>query len=347
MHAHISRPVIKLAPHKVLTDEIIDDIRAHHPTHEKIGSIPRHLIKSGVRSRYFSHPIDSPFVGGDAGIAKRTAQAYADAVDMAEAAARQLLTEQDMAPEKVDVLVTSHSVSGGRLPGIDIPLAERLGLRPNVRRIPLSTVACAGGAITMARAADMLMARPNDTVLGVVSEPLSTTYHHADTDIQSMIFKGLFGDAAAAFLATSTPRGPGVRIEDTLEYRLPRSQQAYFTRPDSEVVHFGSTKISLTAVRACLPELQSWVAGQPTDVPVIHTGSPGIINSVAHALGRDEPAARHAHASLAELGNIGGSAVIDGLLRVHDDPPAPGSSVTVVSFGPGFVMAANRGIWCS
>ncbi|MEW1672031.1 PhlD [Streptomyces noursei] len=347
MRAHISRPVIRLAPHKVLTEEVIDDIRTHHPLHEKIRSIPRHLTKSGVHTRYFSHPIDSPFVGGTAGITDRTAQAYADAVDMAEAAARQLLAEQAVDPEEVDVLVTSHSVSGGRLPGVDIPLAERLGLRPNVRRIPLSTVACAGGATTIARAADMLAARPDDTILGVVTEPLSTTYSHADKEVQDMIFKGLFGDAATAFLATSASRGPGLRVEDTLEYRLPHSQQAYFTLPGDDAVHFGSTKASLKAVQACLPELRSWLAGQPTDVPVIHTGSPDIINSVARALGLDETAAYRSHASLAALGNIGGSAVLDVLSRVHDDPPAPGSKVTIVSFGPGFVMAANRGTWCA
>ncbi|MEJ8654813.1 PhlD [Streptomyces sp. MS1.AVA.3] len=388
-NAHVSRPVVVPAPHKVTTDEVIANIRRHHPTHEKIRTIPRHITRSGVRTRNFSHPIDSPYVGGSAvigartkqaadmaeaaarqllgehgltpeevdvlitygggsaDIGARTKQAYSDAVDMAEAAARQLLDEHDLAPEEVDVLITSNSVSGGKLPGVDIPLAERLGLRPNIRRIPLSTVACAGGATAIARAADMLAARPQDNVLCVVTEPLSTTYHHADTDVSHMIFKGLFGDAAAAFLATSAPIGPGVRIEDTLEFRLPESSNAYFTRPDASAVHFDSSKASLTAVKQCLPELQSWMAGWHTDIPVIHTGSPDIINSVAHALDLDERAARHAHASLAELGNVGGCAVLDVLARVHTDPPKPGDKVAIVSFGPGFVMVVCRGVWCS
>ncbi|MFF8902577.1 PhlD [Streptomyces lydicus] len=385
------------------TEEVIADICSHHPNHEKIRTIPRHITRSGVRTRFFSHPIDSPYVGGpavidartqqaysdaadvaeaaarrlldeqgvapedidvfltryfshqvdspylrgSADIGARSEQAYSDAVDMGEAAARRLLDEQGVAPEDVDIFVTSNSVSGGKIPGVDIPLAERLGLRTNIRRIPLSTVACAGGATAIALTADMLAAHPGKTVLAVVTEPLSTTYNHADTDVSNMIFKGLFGDGAAAFLGTTAPIGPGVRIEDSFEYRLPDSRDAYFTQNDAAAVHFGSTKRSLTAVRQCMPELRSWLAGRHIDVPVIHTGSPDIINTVAHALGLDDQAAHRSHTSLAELGNPGGIAVLDVLARVHADPPKPGSEVAIVAFGPGLVMAVCRGVWCS
>ncbi|KUL44769.1 hypothetical protein ADL22_12565 [Streptomyces sp. NRRL F-4489] len=350
--AYISRPAIALAPHKVLTEEIVNDIKAHHPTHPRIRTIPRHITRSAVGTRYFSHPLHSPYVGGAAdptiGITERTAQAYADAVDMAEAAARQLLDDQGVAPEEVDVLITSHSVSGGRLPGIDIPLADRLGLRPDVCRMPFSVVACAGGALAMARTADMLAARPDATVLSVVSEPLSTTYSHADHEISHMIFKGLFGDAAAAFLGTSTrPTTPSLRIDASFEYRLPTSAAAYFTRPDAAGVHFDSTAASLTAVKECLPKLTEWVRDWKTDIPIIHTGSPGIITATAHALGLDDQAARHSHNSLEQIGNVGGSAALDILARTHDAPPADGANVTVVAYGPGFYMAACRGVWCA
>ncbi|MFG2228015.1 3-oxoacyl-[acyl-carrier-protein] synthase III C-terminal domain-containing protein [Streptomyces sp. NPDC048644] len=342
-HAYVSHPAVVLAPHRVTTEEIIEDIRSHHPNHEKIKSIPRHLITSRVATRYFSNPL--PYVAGASNIGDRTARAYADALAMAEAAAQKALAEHHVDPAAVDVLITSNSVSGGIIPGIDIPLASNLGLRPDVRRIPLNTVACTGGALALARAKDMLAAWPDATVLVVISEPLSTTYNHRDTEVATMIFKGLFGDAAAAAVVTSKPLGAGLRIDSTLEYRLPDSAQAYFTRPDETGVHFESTKISLTAVKRTVPRLGEWMRGWQADVPVIHTGSPDIIRTVNSCLGLDEKASRHAYASLEECGNLGGVSIFDVLSRTHSEPPSDGDKTVIVAFGPGFTMTACRGIW--
>lgn len=349
---HLSRPEVVLGPIKVTNDEVTANIRAHHPNHKKIKSIPRHIANTSVRTRYLSHKLDSPYVGGSvdggsAGIGDRIQQAYSDAVGMGLAAGHQLFDAYGVAPEEVDVFVSSHSVSGGKLPGFDLPLANGFGLRRNIRRIPLATAACAGGATVIARAADMVLARPDDKVLCVVSEPLSTTYHHSDTDVQQMIFKGLFGDAATAVFGTGTPLGPGLRVEDTLEIYLPGTSGAYFTRPDAEAIHFGASEMSLDMVEQCLPDLTSWLAGQQVDVAVVHTGSPGIINSVARVLGLDERAVRVSHNSLQEIGNVGGNAVLDGLARLHADPPKAGDKVVIVGFGPGFVMVACWGVWCA
>jgi predicted naringenin-chalcone synthase len=80
---------------------------------------------------------------------------------------------------------------------------------------------------------------------------------------------------------------------------------------------------------------------------VIHTGGPGIITEVADKLDLTLHDARHSTASLHEVGNLGGVAVLDVLARTHSDPPVDGADGLLVGFGPGFVTAACRGTWRS
>jgi predicted naringenin-chalcone synthase len=54
---------------------------------------------------------------------------------------------------------------------------------------------------------------------------------------------------------------------------------------------------------------------------------------------------RFSYASLAEVGNLGGGAVLDVLRRTHADPPPPGSPGLLAAFGPGFVATALHGTW--
>ncbi|WP_434587455.1 hypothetical protein [Streptomyces sp. A5-4] len=68
-----------------------------------------------------------------------------------------------------------------------------------------------------------MTAKPGSTVLVVVSEVISALYNHADTGIESMVYKSLFGDSAGACLVTSNPLQAGIRITDTWDYLLPHS----------------------------------------------------------------------------------------------------------------------------
>ncbi|MEU1332806.1 PhlD [Streptomyces sp. NPDC005865] len=344
MTAHILRPHTVVGDHKVTTAEIADDVSAHHADHPRLRALLRVIGNSGVQTRYFTRPLDSPTVSGTTDVGERGRIAFADSLAMAERAAVSALDAAGLAPSDVDAIVTTHTTSW-TVPNLDVHLVSRLGLRPDVRRVALSTVACPGGTQALIRAADLLAARPGSKVLVVAAEVLSSIYHHSDTGIESMIYKALFGDAAAATVVTDTPLGPGLAVDDTFEYVLPDSLERQRGRMATDGIHFDSTKQVLAAVTDVMPRLLEWLGPRQLDFAVLHPGSPRIIADTIAALRLDEHAARHSTDTLSHEGNLGGVSILRVLERTHADPPADGAEGAAIAFGPGFAAAALRCRW--
>lgn len=353
--AHVTRPTIVLPPHHVTTDEICADIARHHPELPHLSASLRIARSTQVASRYFCRPLQDPSVGGSAPIAERNRIAFVEASALAVHAVQRTLQETGTDPRDIDCIVTSHTTSWA-VPGLDAHLIEALGLRPNVRRIPMSTLGCVGGAQALVRAADHLAAHPGSTVLVVVAEMLSAVYSHHDNSIESMIYKSLFGDGAGACLVTGTPTGPGLRLESTWEYLLPDSRGRYAGRLDQAGLHFDSEKSATAAIGDVMPELRRFLAQQElrdVEFTVLHPGGPRIIRDAAAGLNIDQgpdlddktKVTRHSWASLREEGNLGGVAVLSVLARTHDDPPAHGARGLLLGFGPGFAVAAATARW--
>ncbi|MEU4997986.1 PhlD [Streptomyces sp. NPDC021622] len=344
MPAYVSRPQTVFGDQKITTAEIADDIRTHHPDHPRLGAILRVVDNCGVSTRFFTRPIDSPGIAGTADVGVRAEAAFQDSLVMAERAAHAALDAAGLAAQDIDAIVTAH-VTGWAVPNLDVQLCARLGLRPTVRRIALTTLACAGGVQALIRAADLVAARPGSKVLVVAAEAISTVYNHADTSIESMIYKALFGDSAAATVVTGEPVGPGIAIDDSFEYVLPESLDRYQGRIATDGFHFDSTKKAVTAADDVLPAVLDWQGPHKPDFAVIHPGGPRIIADTATALGLTAHDARHSTDTLADEGNLGGVSILRVLERTHTDPPADGARGVTVAFGPGFATAALRCHW--
>ncbi|MER8002954.1 3-oxoacyl-[acyl-carrier-protein] synthase III C-terminal domain-containing protein [Streptomyces sp. NPDC095613] len=342
--AYVTAPTIVLPPHKITTDEILEDIRTRHSGHPRLPVILRAIRNCGVSTRYFTRPLEAPTISGTADVHDRTRAAFTDCLAMATDAAEQAIARAGLHPDEITAVVTSHA-TGWSVPNLDVHLAEQLQLQPTTRRLPMTTLACAGGVHALIRAAEHVTAHPGARVLVVVTEALSTSYNHADTNIPSMIYKALFADSAAAAVVTADPLEPGIRIDDTLEYRLPGSLDRYQGRLDRTGMHFDSTRQAPAAAGEAMPAVLTWLGPRIVDWAVIHPGGPSIIRAVAHALGLDDRDAQHSYDSLAECGNLGGAAVLDVLARTHTRPPASGTTGVMAAFGPGFTVSAIRGTW--
>ncbi|MBH1933775.1 PhlD [Streptomyces sp. AV19] len=348
MSAYVARPAIALPQHIVTLDDICDDIARHHSGHPRLATYMRVARAAGVNTRRFTRPLNSPTVSGSATIAERNLVAFEDSARLAEEAARAAMANAGLEPSDIDAVVTSHTTSW-TTPGLDVHLVNTLGLRPDVRRTPMASLGCGGGAQALSRAADDVTARPGSRVLVVAAETLSTVYRHEDDGLGSMIYKALFGDGAGACVVTDVPLGPGFRIDACWEYLLPDSLDRYWCTVDELGLHFDSTRKAVNATDEVMPPLVRWLDGPGGARPewaVVHAGGPRILEDAAKGLGVEEKVLRHSWGSLEDCGNLGGVSVLDVLARTYEEPPAPGAPGLLTAFGPGFFAAACRGVWC-
>ena len=72
----------------------------------------------------------------------------------------------------------STTVTGVAVPSLDARIAGRLGLRPDVRRVPIFGLGCVAGAAGVARMNDYLRGAPDDVAVLVSVELCSLTRKH-------------------------------------------------------------------------------------------------------------------------------------------------------------------------
>jgi alkylresorcinol/alkylpyrone synthase len=152
---------------------------------------------AGITTRYASKPLD--WLLGAPGWAEKNAAYLESAQNLLEQAARSCLRGAGLIPTDVDALVVVSS-TGIATPSLDSLLMERMGLRPDTRRLPVFGLGCAGGVLGLARAAELARAVPGSNVLLLVVELCSLTVRHGDLSPTNVVATALFGDGAAACL---------------------------------------------------------------------------------------------------------------------------------------------------
>src|SRR5579864_3252308 len=122
------------------------------------------------------------------------------------------ITPLGILPRDIDALFFV-SVTGVASPSIDARLVNRMGISPNIKRIPMFGLGCVAGAAGLARAADYVRAFPDQVAVVLAVELCSLTWQRDDFSVASLISAGLFGDGAAAVLvAGENVPLPGPRI---------------------------------------------------------------------------------------------------------------------------------------
>ena len=126
-----------------------------------------------------------------------TSRVYAEVgLDVAAAAVRDALDRAQVDPEEVDILYFT-TVTGVGVPSLDARLIGRVGLRPDVRRVPMFGLGCVGGAAGLARLREAMCAHPTGVGLLLSVELCSLTLQREDLSIANLISSGLFGDGGA------------------------------------------------------------------------------------------------------------------------------------------------------
>jgi alkylresorcinol/alkylpyrone synthase len=128
-------------------------------------------------------------------------------------------------PEELDVVI-STTITGVAVPSIEARIAAVVGLRPDVKRVPLFGLGCVAGAAGIARLHDYLVGHPDEVGALLSVELCSLTVQRDDQSVANLVACGLFGDGAAAVVAVGANRPePGPRVLDSRSHLYPDSQR--------------------------------------------------------------------------------------------------------------------------
>jgi alkylresorcinol/alkylpyrone synthase len=295
---------------------------------------------SGIGTRHTALPLERY---RDLGTFRQSNDLFIEvATDLAERALREGLAAAGLEPPDVDFVMFT-SVTGISAPSVDALLVSRLGLRPDVKRLPSFGLGCVGGAAGLARVNDYLVGHPGEVGVLLSVELCSLTLQRDDETMANFVATGLFGDGATAVVLVGDERDePGIRIADTRSSFFPDTQsvigwniggsgfEIVLTAGVADVIerHFPVEVAAFLADNGLgLRDVAAWVA---------HPGGPRVLDAFAQSLGLDAAALALSWASLDKVGNLSSSAV----LHVLADTIAAGGRTSgdaglLFALGPG------------
>lgn len=265
------------------------------------------------------------------------------AVQLGAEALQGALDRARIAPHEVDVIF-STTVTGMAVPSIEAAIAQIVGLRPDVKRVPLFGLGCAGGAAGIALLHDYLVGHPDGVAALISVELCSLTVQRDDHSVANMVASGLFGDGGAAVVAVGANRPEvGPRVRDSRSHLYPDSK------------HIMGWDIGASGMRIVLdaqvpelvqrfvgPDIRTFLADHSLQVGdvgawVSHPGGSKVIEAIESELGLAGSPLALTWSSLDRVGNLSSSSVLHVLRDTLDQrAPDPGSAGLLMAMGPGF-----------
>jgi alkylresorcinol/alkylpyrone synthase len=256
-------------------------------------------------------------------------------------AATAALDKAGLRPDQIDGVVTV-STTGIATPSLEARVATRLGLRDDVRRVPVFGLGCAGGVNGLSLAARLAAVDPGTIWLFVTVETCSISIRLDSDDPAAVVATALFGDGAAAAVVTSGSHGQA-QITGSAEKIWPDTLRIMgwdVEDPGLSVVFDRAIPPFIEAELADAVDgmcAKLGIAREEIDRFCCHPGGVKVIDAIETALKLNQGELNLEREVLRDYGNMSAPTV----LFVLDRLLARGlpDKVMMTAFGPGFTCA--------
>jgi predicted naringenin-chalcone synthase len=272
-----------------------------------------------------------------------------EALPLGEDVIRRGLAEAGLTAQDVDDFIVV-SCTGFSIPGLDLQLAGRLGMRSDLRRTCVLGMGCYGAFPGLRRALESVQVKPGRTA-AVLALELCSLHLQPDQSVENVVSSALFSDGAALAILGDERRvaggnhDPVPTIVDT---------QTFCDYSTLEHMSFTVTDHGFRMyLSSYVPDLLAASVGRFVDRLLannglhrsevafwgIHPGSTKIIDYVQAQLGLSDGQVECSHSVLYNYGNMSSATILFVLDHIQRcSHPAPGEYGLLLAFGPGLTM---------
>lgn len=336
----ICEPGRVLPAHRVTQQEFLTMLRAHYAGLEQLEWKLKLAANTTVEQRYFVSPLEHLLL--HPGVASRVETYIEVGTALALAAIQAALKNANVCAREIShLIVTSCTIPGVLLPGMDVDIVNALDFPPDIRRLPVAQMGCHAGVMALSQAHQYVEAHPGENVLIVNLELCSLNEQPDDTDISSFVSRGLFGDGCLACVVRGDDAASGPRILATRQHLVQGTITHMQYQVDGLGNHFGTHREVVAGLKRGFPAIGAFLQdhGWETDdlaFLICHTGGPRVMDAVRDALGLDERLLAASRESLRMVGNLSSATVLDVLARTCERyRPRPNARGLILGFGPG------------
>ncbi len=299
------------------------------PVFENAGIATRHAVRPGA------------WYEQDRSWSERTDVYLSEGAALFVAAARGALERAGISGSEIDCVVTVSS-TGIATPSLETRAAPALNLRPDVARVPVFGLGCAGGVTGLSIAARLAEARPGSNVLLVAVELCSLAIRLDKLTKANIVALALFGDGAAAAVIRTNAHGHA-RIATADEYTWPDTLDimGWDVDPQGFGVIFDRS-IPPFAMEHLRPAVDGMLQRQGSsrsgiDRFICHPGGAKIVEAIETGLSLRTGVLDHERAVLARYGNMSAPTALFVLERAVATGLPPRSML--MALGPGFTLS--------
>jgi alkylresorcinol/alkylpyrone synthase len=261
-------------------------------------------------------------------------------------AIKSILKKTHLKKEQITDLIFVSS-TGISTPGIDALIINEMRLDPNVNRLPVWGLGCAGGAAGIAKANVIAKANPEAVVVVICCELCSLTFLNEDLSKSNFIATSLFSDGIAAVLVTGDKFNNKNKLTNRLKI-IDSQSRLYYDSLD--VMGWDVTKAGLKVVfsrdipsivnQSVRKDILSFLKKHGLNIKdirhfITHPGGIKVINAYIEALKLNSGMLNNTFKILESYGNMSSATVLYVLEKFMEEKMEKGYGL-IMSLGPGF-----------